>query len=459
VKQPFRLWPRGFTGRVTLVLLFAVLVQFVAGSLLVGAGEADVQRQDLGRRIAEQLLVAERVIEASAPSDHARLLSALSTHHIEIDLVEGPAPVPVTASPVAAEIAASIRGWEPSLARQEIRLAIDDSNGLDLRRNLEGALSIGEDRWVVFRTLEPFDEWVVAVGSSLRVGAVTLIVLGTAALLVRTMSAPLRQLSDSSRLIGSSSRIAFEETRGPQELRRLARTLNEMQDRIGELIAQRTNALAAVGHDLRTPLARLRLRLSAMTDPDERAAAEGEIEEMSRMLQELLDFFDAGDSGREAEPVDLGSLCLTIGEKFSDLGGQVRYEGPDKLVLPAFYDPLRRAIENLVDNAIKYGGSAVLRLAAQPGSVEIAVSDEGPGIRAEDLDRVRLPFERLDIARGDKHPGIGLGLSIAQNAAELHGGRLELENRHPRGLVASLVLPTKRGAETLRNIGDLGRET
>ena len=436
-----RLWPRGFTGQVTLVLLAAVLIQFVAGSLLVGAGEADLQRQDLGRRIAEQLLVAERVIDTAAPQDRARLLSALSTHHIEIDLAENGAPIPDRIDPAAADILSSILAWEPALAEHEMRLAIADRPGLDLRRRLEGALSMGDGQWIVFRTLQPLEGWLVAVRTSLRVGIVALIVLATVALLVRTLNAPLRQLSDKSQLIGTSTRIDFEETRGPRELRRLSRALNDMQDRIESLIAQRTNSLAAVGHDLRTPLARLRLRLSSIADESERVAAERDVGEMSRMLQELLDYFDAGEIGRETEPIDLASLCTTICEEFEDLGAEVTYRGPERLILPAHYNPLRRAITNLVDNAVKYGGRAELRVWQRLERVVIEVADDGPGIPPEDMDRVQLPFERSDAARGDDHPGIGLGLSIARRAAEQHGGRLELRNRHPKGLLASLFLP------------------
>ena len=436
----FRLWPHGFTGRVTLVLLFAVIVQFIAGSLLAGADEVDIQRQDLGRRLAEQLLVAEQVIKAAEPAEQARLLATLSTHHVEFALVEGPPPVATSVDPAAADILSSIVAWEPSLAQHSMQLTVASSSGLELRRNLEGALSLGGDRWIVFRTLEPIAGWVAALGISLRVGVIALIVLGTAGLLVRTMSAPLRQLSNNAQMIGTS-RIQFEETAGPRELREVSRALNTMQDRIEGLIAQRTHALVAVGHDLRTPLARLRLRVPAITDEDDREAAQRDIAEMSRMLQELLDYFDVGESGREAGPVDIASLSFAVAEEFSDLGASVTYEGPERLIVPAFYDPLRRAISNLVDNSVKYGGAARLSLAEHPDGVELTVRDEGPGISPEELDRVRLPFERLDAARGAMQPGIGLGLSIAQRAADQHGGTLVLRNRRPHGLAATLILP------------------
>ena len=145
--------------------------------------------------------------------------------------------------------------------------------------------------------------------------------------------------------------------------------------------------------------------------------------------------------GREVEPIDLASLCATICEEFEDLGAQVTYHGPERLILPAHYDPLRRAITNLVDNAVKYGGRAQLSLSDGGEQVMIEVSDEGPGIPPGELERVQLPFERSDAARGDAHAGIGLGLSIARRAAEQHGGMLQLRNREPTGLSAALLIP------------------
>ena len=262
-------------------------------------------------------------------------------------------------------------------------------------------------------------------------------------MLVRTLSAPLRRLSENAQLIGTSGRIFFDDTTGPEELREVSRALNAMQERLEGVIDQRTQALLAVGHDLRTPLARLRLRVDGIEDRADRSAAREDIDQMTRMLQELLEFFETGESQLDREPTELSSLCQMIAEAFDDLGADVRFEGPDRLVIDAVHDHLARAIENLVDNAIKYGGDATITLATDPDWASVSVEDNGPGIPASQFARVMHPFERSDAARSGRHPGMGLGLSIARNVAEAHGGRLELANRSGGGLRATLTFPKK----------------
>lgn len=441
--EKYRLWPDGFTGRVTLVLAFAIAVQFVAGSIFIGASESHIQRQDLGRRIAEQLSVAERVVEAAAPRDRARLIEMLSTPHLRLRLLEKLPDPAAGAEAAAADIAKSMLEWEPSLGARGLMVSVDNANDGVFQHSIEGTIRISDGTWIAFQTKELVAGWVLLIGTSIRFGLVAMLVLGSAALLVRTLSAPLRRLSDNSQLIGTSLRIDFEEGEGPQELRLVSQALNGMQDRIEGLIAQRTHALAAVGHDLRTPLARLRLRITALADHDERAAAEYDIDQMSRMLQELLDYFDTGPTERELEPVDLASLCQMIAEKFADLRADVSYFGPDRLIMMGDYDGLRRAVENLVDNAVKYAGAAEIHVSESDSEVAITVSDYGPGIAESDLQRAITPFERLDSARSNNHPGMGLGLSIVQHAVDAHNGRLELAKNRPNGLYASLIMPAK----------------
>ncbi|MCV0383046.1 MAG: HAMP domain-containing histidine kinase [Erythrobacter sp.] len=441
------LWPRGFTGQVILVLVLAVLVQFVAGSMLIRTGETHIQRADQGKRIAEQLLIAERIIRTADRPDRERLLESLSTIHTRLSLIEGTPAIPPGIDPEAALIATAIFEFEPSLAGHPIRLSLAPGSALTPNRRLAGAIRIEENLWIGFATRETVVNWRLLLETSIRVGLIALFVLGSAALLVRTMSMPLRRLSDNAQLIGTADRIPFDETAGPQEMREVSRALNAMQERLEGVIDQRTQALLAVGHDLRTPLSRLRLRVDAIEDSADRHAALADIGQMTRMLQELLDFFETGENRETRAPTDLSSLCQTIAEAASDLGGEVTYDGPDRLVIEGVHDHLARAIENLVDNAVKYGGAAVLTLSAHGGErgdcFSVKVEDRGPGVPPEQLDRVMRPFERLDASRSDNHPGMGLGLSIAHNVALAHGGRLRLANREGGGLCAELLLAKK----------------
>ena len=439
------LWPKGFTGRVVVVLVLAVFVQFLAGSILIRTGETHIQRQDQGKRIAEQLLIAERIVTDANRQERVRLLENLSTIHTRLTLIEGEPATAPGIDPEALPIASAITEFEPSLADHPLRMSLRSTSALDFTRQIEGAMAIDDDLWIGFETNEAVVGWPILLETTLRIGIIALFVLGSAAVLVRTLSAPLRRLSAKAQLIGTAGRIPFDEEAGPQELREVSRALNTMQDRLEGVITQRTQALMAVGHDLRTPLSRLRLRVDGIAENEDRRAALADINQMTGMLQELLDFFETGESRRIPEPTDLSSLCQTISEAFADLGADVTYEGPDRLVIQGVYDHLARAIENLVDNAVKYGGSAALKLGTDAGDkfAVVTVEDRGPGIPETEIDRMMRPFERLDASRSDRLPGMGLGLSIASNVAEAHGGSLELANLDGGGLRSVLVLAKK----------------
>ena len=303
------LWPKGLTGRVILVLVLAVLFQFLAGSVLIRTGEMHIQRQDLGRRVAEQVLIAERIITAADRSDRSRLLESLSTIHTKLELVEGSPEIGPGIDAEAREIANAIFEFEPALADYELRLSLASGPFLNLERKVIGAIEIDEDTWIGFTTQERVADWRLLLETSIRVGLIAVLILGSAAVLVRTLSAPLRRLSENAQLIGTSGRIFFDDTTGPEELREVSRALNAMQERLEGVIDQRTQALLAVGHDLRTPLARLRLRVDGIEDRADRSAAREDIDQMTRMLQELLEFFETGESQLDREPTELSSLC------------------------------------------------------------------------------------------------------------------------------------------------------
>ena len=440
MKPQFALWPTGFTGRVILVLAIAIGAQFITASLLIGRDERDIQEQDYGRRIAEQLLVAERILLATEPAERNAIAAILSTRHLDFALVEGSQPpLSPSARPVEPDMRTAIVGWEPSLRERRLQLAEVDAEGTLGRRYLSGALEIQPDRWLLFETHDPISNFGTILLSVIRMAVAAIAVLATAGLLVQTLNRPLRRLSNGAGLIGTKSKIDFDES-GPKELRRVSRALNEMQSRIDNLIAQRTRALAAVGHDLRTPLARLRLRLGAMSDPTEREAARRDCELMQQMLQDLLDFYDSGEVGSRTRS-DLASLCETIADDSSDIGRPVTYKGPGRLVASVYHTALARAISNLVDNACRYAGRADLELEEEAAQIRITVRDDGPGIPEAEIERMRRPFERLDQSRRSEEGGIGLGLSIVERVAEMHGGLLAIESGTPRGLVASIILP------------------
>jgi signal transduction histidine kinase len=199
--------------------------------------------------------------------------------------------------------------------------------------------------------------------------------------------------------------------------------------------------LAAISHDLRTPLTRLRLFAEYVSDRQQRALVLNDIEEMERMLSASLTF--AGDEARR-EPhsrVDLAAQLISLCDTVSDGGGRATYAGPDHAQLPCQPVAMRRAFSNLIDNACKYGFEAHVTLCERADVIEITVADVGPGIPADQMEQAFAPFTRLEGSRNRESGGVGLGLSIARDVVHGHGGSIVLEPNAPRGLVVRVWLP------------------
>jgi len=218
------------------------------------------------------------------------------------------------------------------------------------------------------------------------------------------------------------------------------------------LIDARTQSLAAVGHDLRTPLARLRLRTEAIASADTREAIGRDISEMEAMIASLLAFLSGDSDPEKPSALDLAVLCATLVDDAADRGHDATYVGPDHFELRLRRLAMKRALTNLVDNALKYGRCATVELLPGDGIVTIRVTDEGPGVPEEELAHVLEPFVRLDPARGRDTIGFGLGLPIAVQAIKAEGGTLTLTNRADGGLVATVVLPITQLASGTQNV-------
>jgi signal transduction histidine kinase len=230
--------------------------------------------------------------------------------------------------------------------------------------------------------------------------------------------------------------------RGPYEVRAAARALNRMRERIRSLIDDRTQMLAAVSHDLRTPITRLRLRCEFIEDDATRTQILDELSHMGAMVESVLYFLRDGQRRDGATWIDLATSLQTICDHFADTGHDVHYDGPDHVVVRAYADELHRAIANLIDNAVRHGSKADIRVTVAPPAVTVAIEDDGPGIPDADKEAMFKPFVRGDAARGmNSQSGFGLGLSIARTVIEAHGGTLTLRDRTPRGLIAEITLP------------------
>jgi signal transduction histidine kinase len=263
----------------------------------------------------------------------------------------------------------------------------------------------------------------------------------------RALTAPLTQFADAAErfTVGGSDTPLSEQ--GPIEIRRAAKALNEMRSRIRQMVEGRTRMLAAVSHDLRTPITRLRLRAEEIEPETLKLQVIRDLDGMRDMVHSALSFLrDEAMTSRHLK-VDLPSLIQTLCDGFCDigrdLGRDASFIGPAHLQLTCDPDQLTRALANLIDNGLKFGTRVTVELKQSPGGpITIDVIDDGPGIAESERERVMEPFYRGDASRGlDGPASFGLGLSIARSVAQAHGGTLELRDGPSKGLVARLTLP------------------
>jgi two-component system OmpR family sensor kinase len=268
-----------------------------------------------------------------------------------------------------------------------------------------------------------------------------LIVVALAWLFSRRLARPIRAFALAAEKVGMRRQLTPVEETGPAEIRLAAAAVNDMQRRIAGHIAERTAVVAAIAHDLRTPLTRLAFLLASA--PEElRAKAELQIEEMERMIASTLEFVEDETRERPREPVDLALLVEGVVDNLADSGRDVKLAAVAQAIVSGDPMLLKRLFTNLLANAVTYGHSAVVTLAAEPGWAVVEVADAGPGLGSEDLERAFEPFYRAEGSRNRATGGIGLGLAIVKAAAERHGGTVTLANRSEGGLAATVRLPT-----------------
>jgi len=266
-------------------------------------------------------------------------------------------------------------------------------------------------------------------------------VIAVSLVAVRLVTRPLQRLAEAADAFGSDLESPPLPETGPTETRRAAEAFNRMQERLRRLIAERSRALGAVSHDLRTPLTRMRLRAELVDDEALRAQINADIDDMQAMVESTLDYLRGLRENEAVQSIDMGALLASLVADEQALGHPVTLTGSVAAPYVGRLSTLKRALGNLIDNAVKYGHAAHIVIEDSAAELRLSVEDRGPGIAEADLARVVEPYVRLEASRSRETGGVGLGLTIARDAAVLHGGELRLANRPGGGLAATLVLP------------------
>lgn len=422
-------------GRLLAILLVVIAVDFVANSLMFERERSFAVSNEEAVRMAEHLVVARRLVAAAPPARRAEVARELSTDRFAIAWRDSRGRADHRTG--LGELRRDMLAAEPELRGADLRLAL-----VPIARGggVEGSVLLPDGTALAFHA-SGLGVWSLNAGLLLRLSLPSLLLFAIAWWLVRRSFVPLQRLVAATRQVGTDRMDPLPE-QGESEVRQLIHAFNRMHERISQLLADRTQTLLAVGHDLRTPLSRLQLRLDgAPLDEITREEMARDITEMADLLNSLQAYVDTGQLRGAPEAVDLAAMVRSQVDDAADSGLDATYDGPDFLEVRAHPSALRRAIANLLQNALRYAGNAEVGLCARGAWVELSVADRGPGIPPDRLHDVLQPFTRLDNARARDTRGMGLGLAIVDRVIEAEGGRLELANRPGGGLIVTIRLP------------------
>jgi len=466
-----RLAPRSLFGRLVLILLGGLILAQLATAYINLAERDQLLYRAGGMRLAQQISDIVKLLDSLPAAERRRVVAVFNAPPLSVSL-DRPRMAPAKAS--------AETDFQHAMFTTVLRYALGDDTEVNVLR-LEGApegfrpgprggppempmmqgrgwghgmgpgfspggafftvqIALRDGTWVTFDShLSP-----QATGMPLRLALTLLILLGTVIALslvaVRWVTGPLSALATAAEKLGEDiNRPPLPET-GPIETQRAAKAFNIMQQRLARFIADRTRIFTAMSHDLKTPITRLRLRAEMLEDEALRAKFAKDLQEMEAMVTQTLDFMRDAGTEEAVQRLDAMALLESLQTDYQDTGGRVEIEGKVAQPYPGRPLALRRCLTNLIDNAIRYGGRATVKVEDAADRLTIRILDDGPGIPEQELEQAFEPFFRGEASRNRDTGGTGLGLGIARNVARAHGGDLVLRNRPGGGLEAILTL-------------------
>ncbi len=475
-----RLWPKGLMGQTVLLVLIALFSAQVISALIVRSEARDFYRGAELRFLADRVAPFAALMKDTDPARRAKLADALTNRRFKVWLSESPAVTqPETGAGRRDDDDDDDHGRMRELARR-IAEEIDERDAAQIRvyrhrhdeekdddnhhrqvmaRLMPGALQqaglpdyarytstvvsvrLDGGQWMNAalnsrppRSLIREDTWITFFVTAAVISLIVVVALGR-------ITRPMRKLSEAAQRLGRGEDVKPLPEDGPADIRDTIRAFNEMQERLSRFVTERTKMLAAISHDLRTPITSLRLRAEMLDDAEAREKMIQTLADMQDMVEAALAFAREEAAAEPTRPADLAALIGAVADDVSDLGHTVEADAGATLSYPCRPLALRRALTNLVLNAATYGDRARVTLTVKDGAPEIAIEDDGPGIPADQMERIFEPFVRLEASRSQDTGGIGLGMSIARDIVRRHGGTVTLENMEKGGLRVTVRLP------------------
>lgn len=437
---------------VVLLLVSLVLVQgLIAAAMLVGSGRSSL---DYTLPLPNQIVAIIEAVEKAPADDRELIVAALDSPLMNVRLLDDMPPREASERPTPL-LEALLRDYTSVLENREFRIDAQRFTGFGarLQRDATGALqSRGPLRMTVRLSDGAVLQFVPSRSATLstmaaRIAAAAaisgLIIVVAFVIAIRQTSLPVKRIAVSARHFARDLDVTDLPEKGPREIRELAASFNEMKHTIRDLMSERTRMLAAIAHDLRTYLTRLRLRVDFIADPEQSQRAGRDLDEMARLLEDTLLFARETASATHANMrTDVADVLLEIHSIREQAGADVQLQTPvPEATVAMAWTTLSRIIDNLVDNALRYGVRARIHATRLGNEVQIVVDDDGPGIPADEIARCLRPFERMEESRHRGTGGTGLGLAIVHTLVTKANGRIDIENRPEGGLRCTVALP------------------
>ncbi|OOZ35786.1 ATP-binding protein [Solemya velesiana gill symbiont] len=455
-----RLLPRSLFGRLMLILVIGlILIQVISATLFI-RDRYQVLRDSFGFNLMHRTASLVNLVEGMPPENRDQILAVINSPTLRISLNDEP-------QPMKPEAKRSER-LESRLKRHledhpRILVSIEtiplgrwrDRRGPEHRppprfqmmprhmgpTRFQVQVQLSDDKWLsILRPLpEDIESWPARMLFTLIAVLVAIVV--TSLIAVRQLTRPLNTLAEAADELGRNiDRPPLPES-GTKEVQQASRAFNNMQQRLQRYIKDRSRMLAAVSHDLKTPITRLRLRTEMLDDPEVKKQFERDLSEMEQMVLATLHYMRGTESSEEPVDLDLVALLEALQDDMSELGWKVTIE--ESQVEPYRGRPLilKRCFANLIENAVRYGDEAIIHIQDSPEQVSIVIEDHGPGIDEQELENLFKPFYRAEESRSKETGGSGLGLGIARNIARAHGGDVTLQRGENGGLEAVVTLP------------------
>ena len=480
-----RFFPKSLFGQTILILLVGLVISHAVGAWIYAGAREQAVRAIGGFAAAQRVANLSHLVE-DAPADwRPRLVAALSDPTFRVALTDQPPQLPPGDAEGAAQAVEDyVRQQLPETPNRQVRAAVLTSpdgppdarfgppfdrpgfrgpgpmgrgmggmmhqmmgpgyggfGSFGAWRGLQVAVQLTDGQWLSFATTLPRGAPSVSWQFIISMALMGVIVLAVSVWAVRRVTAPLGMLAGAADRLGRDVAAEPLAETGTAEMQRAARAFNRMQERLRRLIESRTQMLAALSHDLRTPLTLLRLRTEEVADAGERDKMLATIGEMDEMIGSTLAFARDEVQAEPHRKVDIAALLESVVDDMADAGMPVTMAASAPQIHDCQPNALKRAISNLLNNAVKYGTCARAAIDGSGGGINITIDDDGPGIPEAEIAKVFQPFHRIEDSRSRDTGGTGLGLAIAQSIVQAQGGELTLANRPGGGLRATIRLP------------------